>query len=104
MLQAKSPSEQSASAEFFSAFARRHWLLTIVVAVFPTFLLFYKLGSCRTLESHEVYAAVPAREMLDSGNWIVPRFGALPRLEKPPLAYWILAGTSKIFGELDEMT
>ncbi len=62
--------------------------------------LFYHLDSYRTFSSHEIYAVVPAREMMESGNWVFPTFGHLPRLRKPPLAYWIVAGSATAFGEL----
>ena len=65
-------------------------------------VLFHELGGFRTLGSHEVYAAVPAREMQRSGNWIVPIYGGLPRLRKPPLAYWVLSTSATIFGEFNE--
>jgi 4-amino-4-deoxy-L-arabinose transferase-like glycosyltransferase len=29
-----------------------------------------------------------AREMMDSGNWIVPTQDGVPRLQKPPFVYW----------------
>jgi 4-amino-4-deoxy-L-arabinose transferase-like glycosyltransferase len=37
--------------------------------------------------------AAPARAMLRDGNWIVPVFNAQPRIAKPILFYWIIAGT-----------
>ncbi len=60
------------------------------------------LGSYQTLRSHEVIAAVPAREMLHSGDWIVPRYGAVPRVQKPPLVYWLVASSAWLFGDFDE--
>jgi len=65
-------------------------------------VLFHNLGGFRSLGSHEGYAIVPAREMLESGDWVVPRFAGLPRLRKPPLAYWVIASSAQVFGELDE--
>jgi 4-amino-4-deoxy-L-arabinose transferase-like glycosyltransferase len=35
--------------------------------------------------------AEAAREMLVSGDWLVPRIFAVPYLEKPPLFYWLTA-------------
>ncbi len=67
-------------------------------------VLFYHLGSYRTFSSHEVYAVVPAREMIESRNWVFPTFGGLPRLRKPPLAFWIVAGSAKLCGELSPLT
>ncbi|GAB4158395.1 MAG: hypothetical protein Tsb009_35590 [Planctomycetaceae bacterium] len=79
----------------------KFWLITSFLLV-AFVVLFDQLGDFRTLGSHEVYAAVPAREMSLSGNWVVPRYGGLPRLRKPPLVYWVLATTAGIFGEFNE--
>ncbi len=38
-----------------------------------------------------------ARELVASGDWVVPRLNAVPFLEKPPLAYW---GPALVFGAL----
>jgi 4-amino-4-deoxy-L-arabinose transferase-like glycosyltransferase len=32
-----------------------------------------------------------AREMAESGDWLVPRLNCVPYLEKPPLYPWFLA-------------
>ena len=85
------------------ALSRRQWWLMIVsFAVVAGIVFFYELGDYKTLGSHEAFAVVPAREMAESGNWVVPRFGGIPRLRKPPLVYWVLAGTERLFGELNE--
>lgn len=61
------------------------------------------LGSLR-LSSHEVYVAVPVREMLATGDFITPTYGGLPRLEKPPLAYWSAAVSAMLFGNVSGWT
>ena len=76
----------------------------LLVALLAVVVMFFNLGGYRTLASHEAYAMVPAREMLDSGDWIVPRFGGIPRLKKPPLVYWTIATTATLCGELNELT
>ena len=78
--------------------------VVLLLAVTVGVTLFYELGAYRTLTEHEAFAAVPAREMLRSGDWIVPRFGDLPRLKKPPLNYWLLAATGWLCGEFSEWT
>ncbi len=40
------------------------------------------------LERHETLVLQTAREMLSSGDWILPQFNGEPRLQKPPLSYW----------------
>ena len=81
---------------------RLWWLMIVLFAVVAGIVFFYELGDFKTLGSHEVFAVVPAREMVESGNWVVPRFGGVPRLRKPPLVYWVLASTERLFGELNE--
>jgi 4-amino-4-deoxy-L-arabinose transferase len=40
-----------------------------------------------------------ALQMLDSGDWWVPRYSAAEtHLAKPPLTYWLIAGSVKLFG------
>src|ERR1041385_2624700 len=39
-----------------------------------------------------------AREMVDSGNWLVPTNDGAPVLDAPPLAYWAVALSCKAFG------
>ena len=46
------------------------------------------------------YAEIP-REMIASGDWIVPTFHFRPYLDKPPLFYWLCAASYKIFGPTD---
>src|SRR4029078_7371138 len=43
------------------------------------------------------YAEI-SREMLASGDYVLPRLNGLVYLEKPPLQYWITAGAYRIFG------
>jgi 4-amino-4-deoxy-L-arabinose transferase-like glycosyltransferase len=59
--------------------------------------------SVKTLSNHECYVSVTTREMLQSGNWVVPTCNGEPRLQKTPLSYWLVAGFSKITGRVDEL-
>jgi 4-amino-4-deoxy-L-arabinose transferase-like glycosyltransferase len=43
------------------------------------------------------YAEIP-REMLALGDWLTPRLNHVLYFEKPPLQYWLSAGSMKLFG------
>jgi 4-amino-4-deoxy-L-arabinose transferase-like glycosyltransferase len=70
----------------------------LIIVLFAGVLLLPGLGGdLRVLTQHEVFAAETAREMLASGDWIMPRFAGVPRLNKPPGMYWLIAGSMAIF-------
>ena len=75
------------------------WTLLLAFAVV---LLTFALGGERTLGTHEAVAAVPAREMVNTGDWIVPRYATVPRLQKPPVVYWLIAINGWVLGSFDE--
>lgn len=39
-----------------------------------------------------------AKEMLETGQWMVPTNDGVPRLQKPPLLYWLIICSYKVFG------
>jgi 4-amino-4-deoxy-L-arabinose transferase-like glycosyltransferase len=42
--------------------------------------------------------AGPAWQMVESGEWLVPTLQGVPRLQKPPLVYWLTAASLALFG------
>jgi 4-amino-4-deoxy-L-arabinose transferase-like glycosyltransferase len=72
---------------------------------FAASLLLWNLGGARTLSFHESLVAAGAKEMLARGDWLVPRIGGEPWLEKPPLPQWLVALsgalTGAVRGDLD---
>jgi len=61
-------------------------------------LFFYGLGAVGFIGPDEPRYAQVAREMLRSGDYITPRLNGQPWLEKPPLYYWLMAASFRIFG------
>jgi len=59
--------------------------------------MFIQLGRWPLVDPDEGRNAEVAREMLVSGQWVVPHFNGLPFLDKPPLLFWAIAGA---FGAL----
>lgn len=61
-------------------------------------LLLYPTLNFRLLEPDEGRYAQLAREMVASGDWIVPHLQGQPYLDKPPLMYWLIALSYTLFG------
>ncbi len=75
----------------------RRGVLLAWLAVFCA-LLFLELPGSFLLEPDEArYAEIP-REMLASGNWLVPKLNFVDYFEKPPLLYWANAASFRVFG------
>ncbi|HMN94961.1 MAG TPA: phospholipid carrier-dependent glycosyltransferase [Phycisphaerales bacterium] len=49
----------------------------------------------------EPHRAVPAHEMVTTGDWAVPRLYGVPYVRKPPLHYWSLAATEVLSGSTE---
>jgi 4-amino-4-deoxy-L-arabinose transferase-like glycosyltransferase len=67
-------------------------------------LLLYQsaLGSAPIHRAQEARVAEVAREMRESGKWLVPELNARLRLQKPPLPYWAVAASYGFIGRVDE--
>jgi 4-amino-4-deoxy-L-arabinose transferase-like glycosyltransferase len=78
---------------------RLGWKAAAVVVLFGATLLLPNLdGGTRSLSYHEVLFAQPAREMLATGNFILPRFAGIPSTHKPPGAHWAIAAVMFLAG------
>jgi 4-amino-4-deoxy-L-arabinose transferase-like glycosyltransferase len=66
-------------------------------------VVFHIIGtwSVPLIDRDEPRFAEASREMIERGDYIVPRFNNQFRLDKPPLAYWAQIASYKIFGEND---
>ena len=72
-----------------------------VLGVVCLVLFGYTLVAGRMLTGHESVVPQNAREMFADHDWIIPKVGGLPWLERPPLPDWILVGIGEVFGRLD---
>ena len=59
---------------------------------------FYDLPGGAALTTTDCWVAQTSREMLEAGEWIVPRFSGELRLQKSPGAYWATMLISKLRG------
>ncbi|MDQ6939125.1 MAG: glycosyltransferase family 39 protein [Verrucomicrobiota bacterium] len=76
--------------------------LVIVMLVWASIYLPW-LGTSG-LRSEEGHRVLPAVEMLNSGDYLVPHIGGQPYLRKPPLINWLVAASFKILGYRNEWT
>lgn len=60
---------------------------------------FLVLGSRSLNEPDEGRYSEIAREMIETGDWLVPHFWYMPHFDKPPLTYWAVAISMKLFGQ-----
>ena len=60
-------------------------------------MLFPALGRAG-LERAEIYFLDAARGMLESGDWLVPRYRGEPFFDKPALTYWLMAAAMRWLG------
>lgn len=79
--------------------ARALAVLLLLVA-FWALLYLTGLGAIDVDTSLEGFRVEVARQMLETGDWIVPHLGDRPYFKKPPLCPWTLAIASLPFGEV----
>ena len=56
------------------------------------------LGNASIWDANEAYYVETPREMIERGDYINPTFNYEPRVNKPVLSYWIVAGLYQLFG------
>ena len=69
--------------------------LLIVLALCPYFI---DLGGSSIWDANEAFYVETPREMIERGDYISPTFNYEPRLNKPVLSYWIVAGFYRVLG------
>ena len=72
-------------------------LVILLVAALGLYLV--GNGSVPLLDRDEPRYAQASRQMLQSGDWVVPRFLDDIRAKKPPLIYWLQASSMRLLGD-----
>ena len=72
-------------------FCRKNWVLLLgILLLFSAVVSFYGTWLNYFYDIDEPKYARAVYEMLHSGNLLAPMFDGMPRMEKPPLAYWAM--------------
>jgi len=75
----------------------RHALFVILIAL-AALLHIATIGSGDLYSQTEGQYAGAAREMVETHQWLMPTNDGAPRLQKPPLLYWLIIVSLKLFG------
>jgi 4-amino-4-deoxy-L-arabinose transferase-like glycosyltransferase len=75
----------------------RHALFTMLIAL-AALLHLGTIGSGDLYSQTEGQYAGAAREMVETHQWLLPTNDGIPRLQKPPLLYWLIIASFKFFG------
>lgn len=79
--------------------SKRSWLTDIIILFFGIALIYGMFLGSRPLSvpDESRYSEIP-REMLELNDFVTPHFDYVKYFEKPPLVYWLQAGSLKAFG------
>lgn len=72
-----------------------------ILVVFCLVLFGHALVVGGSLTMHEGVLSQTSRAMYEGGDWIVPRLGQAPWLERPPLPQWITVAIASVIGRCD---
>lgn len=89
-------------AELREGSALRIVFFPVALCLFGCFLLFFRLGDRDLWASHEGRAAQNAQQLVDNGDWLLPRrFDGEIEMQKPPMYYWLVALIGRFRGGVD---
>jgi len=72
------------------------WLRLLLLPA--VLLLFLGLGANTIWDANEAFYVETPRQMVLSGDYVNPVFNGEPRMNKPVLSYWVVAGLYHLFG------
>lgn len=78
----------------------RWWAWADLLLIVLVGVLFFLpgLGATALFDRDEPRFAQAAYEMLDGGDYVVPHFNGNLRPDKPPLIYWLMTASYRVFG------
>lgn len=68
-----------------------YWAVIATATLIGLVLFVVDLGSIGLVDETPPLFAASARTMVRSGDWLIPQVNGLPRYDKPPLVYWLMA-------------
>ncbi|QNN22578.1 glycosyltransferase family 39 protein [Planctomycetales bacterium ZRK34] len=77
---------------------RAVYVITALVVLWAMFNVVAGLGDHPLMPPDEGRYARASQVMLESGDYLVPRFDEEPRLQKPPLIYWLQSTAMALLG------
>ncbi len=81
-----------------AASGRAFWLISAIVFLYAGLLLFAQLGALPLIDPDEGRNAQVAREVMQSGTWLVPTYNGHAYLDKPIFHFKAVALAYRIFG------
>lgn len=78
----------------------KEWIYIGFVLVLAAVIFSINIGGYDLWPPDEPRYALVAREMMDSGDYFLPRVNNQPYKEKPPLLFWCIAACSSFTGEV----
>jgi hypothetical protein len=76
----------------------------IAILVLFTLIAYIPFLGLPPWEGNEPLRVIIAKEMIQTGNWIMPILHGKPYLAKPPLMNWLIAISGSLFGTVNEWT
>lgn len=95
-------SSDAASSVTGSTCFRLSTKAALVIAIYGAAILLPRLGGARVLTRHECFFCEPAKEMVASGDWLLPRFADVPCTFYPPGMHWSIALTASLAGGIGD--
>jgi len=78
------------------------WRLGVAGCLLVAFLIVLPNADL-VMDGHETLVVQTAREMQARGDWLVPYFNDQPRLQKPPMGYWLTGASAWLVGAADDI-